>query len=384
MRIKATIKVTFKAMIVQWKQLLLVYALFPLLLSLVMGYFQKDTFRPEVSLDKINITIVDEDNSKSSQGFKELFQAEGIKDLFNLSEKGDYVITIPKGYEENLASLKDSTIKVDEKKRASRTNEAIVRTIINQYGESLTESLIISNKINEMTLADKEKLFNEVTSSINSLGAKSALKTNIIQGERTLSSFENQAASMMSYMLFMMIMGCVGGYHLDKENGSFKRLMSTPITKATFFNLDLLIFFLSSFIYGFIYIITFRIAGLAFKGINPMNIIAILAAQSLLVASLAGLMIAFLGKQNSNIIIILFMYFEIIFGGAFIPIKDITNKVFAFLTRFAPGNVLTQAYKNCILFNSFHSISKYLAIIILISISAYAVSILKVRIRWEE
>ncbi|WP_055666950.1 ABC transporter permease [Desnuesiella massiliensis] len=384
MRIKATIKVTFKAMRAQWKQLLLVYAIFPLLLSLVMGYFQKDTFRPEVSLDKINLTIVDEDKSKSSQGFKELFQAEGIKDLFNISEKGDYVITIPKGYEDNLINLKDMDIKVDEKKRVSRTNEAIVRIIINQYGESLTESLIISNKINEMTLKDKEKLFNEVTNSINSLGAKSALKTNIIQGERTLSSFENQAASMMSYMLFMMIMGCVGGYHLDKENGSFKRLMSTPITKETFFNLDLLIFFLSSFIYGLIYVATFRIAGLAFKGTNPMNIIAILAAQSLLVTSLAGLMIAFLGKQNSNIIIILSMYFEIIFGGAFIPIKDITNKVFALLTRFAPGNVLTQAYKNCILFNSFQSIIKYLSIMILISIGAYAISILKVKIKWEE
>jgi ABC-2 type transport system permease protein len=384
MRIKATIKVSFKGIIAQWKTVLLVYAIFPLILSIAMGYMLKDVFRPDTTIDKINITVIDEDNSKSSQNFIRLFKNEGIKELFYLTKKGDYVLTIPKGYENSISSFKEATIKVDEKERASRSNEIIIKSILSQYGKSLTEAITISNKIEALNVQDKEKILNEVISNLNRVSAQSALNTNIMKGERTLSSFENQAASMMTFMVFIMVLGCVGAYHLDKENGSFKRLLSTPITKATFFKLDLLIFFISSFIYGLAYILTFRIAGLAFKGINPINILAILIGQSLLITALSGLIIAFFSKQTSTIVVVIFMYFEIIFGGAFIPVKEITNQVFTMLSKFSPGNVISGAYKNCILFNSFDKIVPYLLIMLLVSTLVYIISILKVKIRWEE
>lgn len=384
MRIKATIKVTFKAILAQWKQVLLVYALFPLLLSFIMGYVQKDIFRPEVTRDKINITIIDEDNSKSSQGLKELFSAEEIKDLFKVSDKGDYIITIPKEYENNLIGLKDTTINIDEKKDISRDNELIIKAILDQYGKSLTESIVIANKIEQLDLQDKEKVFKEVKSNLEKALGTSALKTNLMKGERALSSFENQAATMMSFMLFSMILSCVAGYHLDKENGSFKRLLSTSITRATFFNLDLLIFFLSSVIYGAIYIISFRLLGFAFKGVNPLNIIAILIGQSLMVTAIAGIMIAFFKKDNANLVLVVFMYFQIIFGGGFVPLKDMTSKVFLTLSKFAPGNIITEAYKSCMIFNSFDKIYVNLIAMILFSVVIYSISILKIKIRWEE
>ncbi|MBC8059724.1 MAG: ABC transporter permease [Clostridiaceae bacterium] len=384
LRIKASIKVTFKGIFAQWKFILLVYAILPLLLSITMGYFQKGIFQPETTIDKINIRIIDEDNSKTSQAFIEVFETEGLKKLFNLTNKGEYVLTIPKGYEDSISKLKETTIRVDEKERTSRSNEIIIKSIVNQYGKSVTETLIISNKIEALNIQDKEKIFNEVISSLTRISGENALKTNILKGERTLNSFENQAASMMTFMLFIIVMGCVGAYHLDKENGCFRRLISTPITKATFFNLDLLIFFISSFIYGLIYILSFRVTGLAFKGINPINILAILTGQSLLITALSGLVIAFLSKQNSNIVVIIFMYFQIIFGGAFIPIKEVSSEVFTLLSKFSPGNVISNAYKQCILFNSFEKLVPYLLIMLIVSIVIYIISILKVKIRWEE
>lgn len=381
MKVKATIKVTVKALLAQWKQVLLMYAVFPLLLIGVMGYFQRDLYKPETKIDAINISIVDEDKSDVSKNFISLLSSDELKNLFNVSDNGDYIINIPKNYEKDLLQFKDTTITIDEKNRVSRQNEVIIKSLIEQYGKGLTESLIVNNNID---LRDNEEIINKITATLKSINETTSIKSNKIEAERVLTSFENQSASMMTFMLFTIIMGCVAGYHLDKENGSFKRLMSTAITKQTFFKLDLLIFFMSSFVYGSIYVIVSRIAGFAFKGVSLINIIVLLSVQSILITALSGLIIAFLSKKVSQIVIILFMYFQIIFGGGFIPLKEISNKVFLTIAKFSPGDIITDAYRKCMLFNSIKDISTELILMLAISIAAYLISITKVRLRWEE
>ncbi|MEW8955986.1 MAG: hypothetical protein AB2369_05595, partial [Clostridium sp.] len=152
MRVKATIIISLKALASQWKQVLLIYAIFPLVLSLFMGYTQRDVFNPEVNMDKINITIIDEDNSNISKGFKDLFLSEGIKELFNITEEGDYIFTIPEGYEANILAFKDTTINVEEKERVSRNNEIIIKTIASEYGKKLTEAMMISSNIDKLNV----------------------------------------------------------------------------------------------------------------------------------------------------------------------------------------------------------------------------------------
>lgn len=110
MKVKATIKVTVKALLAQWKQVLLMYAVFPLLLIGVMGYFQRDLYKPETKIDAINISIVDEDKSDVSKNFISLLSSDELKNLFNISDNGDYIINIPKNYEKDLLQLKDTTI----------------------------------------------------------------------------------------------------------------------------------------------------------------------------------------------------------------------------------------------------------------------------------
>lgn len=384
MRVKATIKVIVKGVISQWKQVLLMFAIFPLIMAVIMSNFQKDEFRPEVAINKINISIVDKDNSKTSNNFKELFNEKGLKEIFNVADKSEYEIVIPKGYESSLINRKESTIEVNEKKRVSRNNELIIKSVIEQYGKSLTETMIISKRIQDMSIEDKDKLFNEVINNINKNSSTTAIKGNIIQGQRVLTAFENQASTLMTLMVFSIIMSCIAGYNMDKENGSNKRLLSTPMTKCNFFNLDILLFFIASLIYSLVYILAFRITGLAFKGVSILNMTAIVICQSLLIASVAGIIIAFFGKKAANIIVIIFMYIHIIFGGGFIPLKDIDNNMFLTISKFSPGNIISEAYRNCMLFNSFNTISKYLIIMIVISLILYSLSILKVKMGWED
>ncbi|WP_027624038.1 ABC transporter permease [Clostridium lundense] len=384
MRVKATIKVIVKGVISQWKQVLLMFAIFPLIMSLIMSNFQKDVFRPEVTINKINISIVDKDNSKTSYNFKELFNEKGLREIFNVTSKSEYEIVIPKGYESNLINRKESTIEVNEKKRVSRNNELIIKSVIEQYGKSLTETMIISKKIKDMSIEDKDKLFNEIINNINKNLSKTSIKENIIQGQRVLTAFENQSATMMTLMVFSIILSCIAGYNMDKENGSNKRLLSTPMTKYNFFNLDVLLFFITSLIYALVYILAFRIPGLAFKGVSVLNMTAIVICQSLLIASTSGIIIAFFGKKTATTVAILLMYTHIIFGGGFIPVKDIDNKVFLTISKCSPGNIISEAYRNCILFNSFNTISRYLIIMIVVSVILYSLSILKIKMGWED
>lgn len=384
MRIKATIIVSFKMMVSQWKQMLLMYSIFPLILSFLMGYFQRESFKPDMNMDKIKVTITDKDKSESSKSFMDFFNSEEMKRLFEVKDNGDYFITIPEGYEKSLSDMKETSIKIEEKERVSSGNEAIVRGVIDQYGKIITQGAVISNKIQALGTEDKDKLYKEIANKLSELTQKSSIKESILQGEATLTSYENQGASMITYFLILIIFSCVSGYHMDKENGSFKKLMSTPISRLNFFNLDLLIFFIYSFVYSLLYILTFRVAGIAFKGVNPILIFSLLVCQSLVVTAFAGLIIAFVSKKYSNIIMMLVMYFQIIFGGIFLPVKDVNSEIFTLAAKFAPGNLLAQAYRSCMLFNSFSRIEGYLGSMLLISIIAYLISMVKVKVRWEE
>ena len=141
-----------------------------------------------------------------------MFETKDLKEIFNVTDKAEYEITIPQGYEEDVTNLKETTIETNEKKRVSSINELIIKSVIEEYGKRLTETMVISNKINAMDIMDKEKLFNEVATNINKNSSVATLKQNIIKGERVLTAFENQATSMMTFMVFTMIIMCIGGY----------------------------------------------------------------------------------------------------------------------------------------------------------------------------
>lgn len=384
MRILATIKATFKVMRIQWKSILLMYSIFPLLLCLFMGYTQKDLFRPDINIDKVNVNIVDKDNSEASKNFVKIFASSEMKRLFNVKKDSDYTITIPKDYEKNISSLKNADIDVTAKNDNTNNGDIIIKSIIKEYGKSLSESVIILGKINNMNVNDKQKLFADISEKINITVNKSAIKNKILKGQRTLTSNENEAASMSAYMIFMTILGFSAGHQLEKENGTLKRFLSTPITRASYFNLDLVVFFITSLGYGGIYIITMRLFGIAFKGTNPLIIILILLGQSMLAAAIGGFLIAFFNKKTATAIMMLLMYFEIIFGGAFIPSQTFTDSIFVTLRQYTPGTIITKAYKYCILFNSFNKIIWFVLTMLIVAAIVYLISIFKVKLRWEE
>lgn len=384
MRVLATLKVCFKALRVQWKSMLLMYSIFPLIMCLFMGYTQKDLYRPDTNIEKINVSFNDKDNSDTSRALIKLFETKDLKKLFTIKKDSDYTIVIPKGYEKNLSQSKNVNIDINANKDNSNSGDIIIKSVLNEYGKGISQSSIISNKIEELSINDKEKIYKNVSEEINKASEKTAIQNKILNGQKTLTANENEAASMASYMIFMIILSFSASHNLEKENGTFKRFLSTPITRLSYFNLDLFSFFITGLMCGGLYLITMRVFNIGFIGTNPFLIIFILIAQSILSAAIGGLLIAFLNKTVSTAIMLVLMYFEVIFGGAFIPSKEFTNSVLVTLSKVTPGTVITKAYKYSILFNSFDKIIGLVLIMLVTSVIVYLISIIKVKISWEE
>ncbi|OPJ55721.1 ABC transporter permease [Clostridium oryzae] len=384
MKAGAIIKNTLKAHLAEWKELVLIYAVFPLVLIMVISFFYKSVYNPDTKIRRININFTDYDNTKTSSQFINMFRENNMKDIFSIKEKGDYEIIIPKNYEKNITLLKPSTIKIIENKETSRSNEAIIKSIISEYGKKITELATISDKVNKLNVVDKEKIYKKITQRVSKNNADNSIDKHILKGQKHLSSYEEQGTSTISFMVMLMIMGCAASYYKDKESGYYKRVMSAPISKLQYFIINSGIFFISSFICGALYITTILVFKIAFTIDNLPNLLIILISQSLLVSSVASLFVAFFSKNVSNFVMVLLMYYQIIFGNTFIPVKILSNKMFVLMTKFSPGSIISNTYRSCLISNSFFSVINYSAIVLTISVIVYAVSIIKVKIRWGE
>ncbi|AAK78843.1 ABC-2 type transport system permease protein [Clostridium acetobutylicum] len=349
MRARIISTLTMKGLFVGWKQIVLLYAIFPLSICFVMSYFSKGVYKVEEN--KVGITIVDKDNSKVSHDFKDIFNRKDMRRFFKLSKKGDYSITLKKGKNKNSLY-----VVVDEKKQVSEHNKELIKSVIKNYNEEVKSKDIFNIEI---------------------------IQTKSVNNEKSISSYESEAATIITYIMIIMIMSCSKAHYLEKENGMFKRMMSMPLTKINIFNYYILIYFVYGFCLGMLYIAAFMIAKFAFFNINFINLIVLLIGQSLIVASASGFFIVFLKKNSANVILTTLLLIETCLGGGFIP-KVKANTVFIGFMKFEPLKFVSEAYKNIITYNSLGNIEKNLIIMVVVSFVLYIISLAKVKVSWEE
>ena len=388
MKLKAFIKLLLKRLVREAHIYIISFAIFPIVLSAMYGYFQKELFSPSNEMNKINIYIKDEDNSSLSKGLNDFLVSDNMKQILEINkdkEKAKFEVIIPKGYEESAISSKDFQIKVNQKDDKAKYSAAIISSIIDKYNGELQQQVLIKNKINEMNLSnsEKEELLKKTSEKIYAAYGANAIKNSVIPEEKALSSFQYYSVSIFSFMFIVSIMSLVGDYYKEKETGIFNRIISSSLSKLQYFNYSLVTFFIFAIIINTIYILTYRLTGLSFKG-SPMLLILIIIAKSLLEASVAGIVIAFFKqKKHALLFLQLFIMLAVTLGGAFVPMDRIASGIILKLNAYIPNVLIINVFKNFLLYNSFSSIKGYLAIFILMSIALYGISIMKIRLKWE-
>lgn len=389
MKLKAFTKLTVKSMLMNFLPLVLTFSIFPMFLSCVIGYFQKDQFTPSVDMPIMSVHIVDEDDSIQSRNLKQFLNNDQIKSIIEIKEEekdARYELIIPKGYENSLKLSTDSPIIINTKDKGSQSMGTMLGDIIDKYNEEVSQSMYIRKSIdgNNISAKEKEEIFNTVNNEIYQVYNTNSIKNTIVTTKRSLSSYEHFSITFLSYMFIMVIMSMVAGEDSQKENGVYNRIMSTSITEVEYFKYNMITSYMFIVFLNCLYVFTYRIAGLSFQGSIPLLILIILT-QSLLATALTGFVLEFFKKKIGLSILNALMIIQLVIGVGYLPLQKIGNGFLAKIaTDYAPDVLIARAYRNYLIYNNLDSIKTNLLLISLISVVILLVCTLKVKLKWGE
>ncbi|MDS1002768.1 ABC transporter permease [Clostridium sporogenes] len=392
MRLKAFIKLTLRSVLRELPIMIFTFAIFPIVLSSLYGYFQKDMFNPKNEIDKIAIYIEDRDNSKLSNEFIKFLGSNELNEFIDIKkskEKAIEEVIIPKGYEKGIIGDKEIIIKISERKKDKEVVSKILKELIDNYTREVKNNFTIENNINKMDISKekKELLLKETSEDITRIYKKDAIKNSIVKSTRNLTSYEYYSVSILSFMFIVTIILLCNRYYEDKRKGIFQRTLSTSISKVQYFNYSLVSWYIFAVLFNSIYILSYRLLGLSFKG-NIGLLLLIILAKSFLEVTLSSIVISFFKEQKmATIFLNTIVIISVSLGGVFYPLEKVINsfnKIFRIISDFAPNVLIIKTYKSFLIYNSFEAIKYYLIIFIIISIILYSISFLKVSIKWGD
>lgn len=390
MKLLAFLKVTLKSIVKELPIFVLTFAVYPIVLALVMGVIQKDMFTPVINDPIFSVIVVDEDNTRESKNLITFLESEDISKVLTIvtddNDKYDYTLRIPQGYEESLLGKRTVAIKVEAEEKSSTSMGNILVNIVDRYNTEVSQGLIIQNNIESlnMTPESSEKLTNEVYTILNNAYSTSSINTNIHNVKRALNSYEYYSITFLNFTFIMLLIAVINSDSLEREIGVYNRIMSTSITRLQYFNYGFMSTYLQIAIASLIYIGAYRISGLSFKG-SVILLLMISLAQSLLVTSLGSLIITIFKKKYGLLLVQLYMIYQVLFGGMLGPLdKWSSNAIFKTFAKFKPDVLITNSYKNYILYNNLSTISNYLLALIGISFGLYLINVLAIKMKWGE
>nr|WP_205610049.1 ABC transporter permease [Clostridium sporogenes] len=368
------------------------FAIFPIVISSLYGYFQKDMFNPKNEIDRIVIYVEDKDNSKLSNEFIKFLGSNGLEkfiDMKKSKEKAIEEVVIPKGYEKSAIEDKKIAIKINEREKDKEVFSKILKDLIDNYNKEMKNNLTIGNNINKMDISKEKKdlLVKEISEDIIKIYKKDAIRNSIVKSTRNLTSYEYYSVSILSFMFIVTIMSLCNGYYEEKKKGIFQRTLSTSISKVQYFNYSLVSWYIFAVLFNSIYVLSYRLLGLSFKG-NIGLLLLIVLTKSLLEVAISSIVIAFFKEQKMaaiflNTVIII----SVSLGGVFYPLEKVINsfnKIFRVISDFAPNVLIMKTYKTFLIYNSFGAIKYYLITFILISMVLYSISLLKINMKWGD
>ncbi|NFJ10581.1 ABC transporter permease [Clostridium botulinum] len=392
MMLKAFVKLRLKSVFRELPIMIFTFAIFPIVLSSLYGYFQKDMFSPKNEIDKIAICIEDKDNSKLSNEFIKFLGSNELKKFIDIKknkEKAIEEVIIPKGYEKSIIEDKEIAIKIDEREKDKEVSSKILKDIIDNYNKELKNNLTIGNNINKMDIPKEKKdlLVKEISKDITKIYKKDAIRNYIVKSTRNLTSYEYYSVSILSFMFIVTVMSLCNRYYEEKKKGIFQRTLSTSISKTEYFNYSLISWYIFAVLFNSIYVLSYRFLGLSFKG-NIGLLLLIVLTKSLLEVAISSVVIAFFKEQKMAVIFLnTVLIISVSLGGVFYPLEKVINsfnKIFRAISNFAPNVLIIKAYKSFLIYNSFEAIKYYLITFILVSMVLYSVSLLKINIKWGD
>lgn len=388
MKLLAYLKIALKGIIREFPAFLLSYAMYPVILALVMGYVQKDMFVPVINDPILSIIIVDEDNTTESQNLILFLNSEELSKVITVepstSEKFDYTLRIPKGYKDSLEGKKFTSVKVEAEEKSPTSLGNILVNIVDKYNIEISQGLVIEKSIenNSLPKEEKDKLVSEINTILNKVYTTDSIKSSIYDVRKSLDSYEYFSISFLNFAFIMFIMAVIAGDALEKENGLYNRIMSTSITRFQFFNYGLISNYFTMIVINLMYVLAYRLTRLSFQGSLTLLLLIILI-QSLMITIIGTLISTVFKKKYGLPLVQIFLVFQLILGGMIGPLDKLHgNKIFVFFSKYKPDILISNTFRNYIINDNLSSISNYLLIMLGISFLLYIINTVIIQMKW--
>lgn len=388
MKLLAYLKIQIKGIVREFPVFFLAYAMYPIILALLMGFIQKDMFTPIINDPIFSIIIIDEDNTDESQGLIAFLSSEELAKVMtvksHMDEKFDYTLRIPRGYKESLEGKTLASVIVDAEEKARTSLGNILVNMVDKYNIEISQRLVIKRNIENNSLPKeiKDALASEINTILNKVYLQDSIENNIYKVNKSLNSYEYFSVSFLSFAFIMFIIAIIAGEAMGKEIGLYNRIMSTAISRFEYFNYELMSNYFTMIVINIMYVFSYRFTRLSFQGSLSLLLLIVLA-QSLMITMIGTLISTIFKKKYGLPLVQIYLIFQVVLGGMIGPLdKWNGNKVFVFFAKYKPDILITNTFRNYIINGNLSSISNYLLIMLGVSLGLYLVNIVIVQMKW--
>lgn len=351
MKLFMHLKITFKGMIKNGAVTLTMFILFPIILAGFMGFINDSIGSNPLKLKQLDIKVIDEDNSSSSESLISFLKNEEMKELIEVTDKGDADLIISKGYEESLLNREVNNIKITERDKGHMVITTL-KVILDKYHKNMYVSIAGGN------LED-----------LNNIISAEVIENTMIDYNEDQSSYEIMASNMSAFVISMLILTFIQGSYADISKNLDRRIKATPISGVRYFIYDYIALFCYSFSIILCYSMFFRFTGIAFRG-NPLSLIAIVTISSALVSSLSKFVYHIFGEVYGKVI-----------GFALFILPVIGMEMFSgqanVISKLAPTHYIAKAFEIFNLNGSIAEVQNELLIILGASFLLFIIVVIK-------
>lgn len=353
MRLLYYIKTTLKGMVSSGAITLVYFIGFPIILAGFMGFVQNTAHDTPLKLKSLNIQIADEDNSEMSKNLIEFLNSNDMKDVVKVVDsKPEAEIIIPEGYEKDLLSLNKGEVIINKKEEGYNAITNTLKIILDKYHQSIYVSLSGGS-----------------TEELNKITGTSIIEEEIIDLPKTANTFETTVASMLGFVISMLIFSSIQSGYTDISMNLEKRINSTPLTRVQILLYEASALLVYSFIIIAGYVLFFRIAGMGFEG-NIIGLMILVITASILVVGTVKLIEILFGAKYGRILGGLVFILPIIGGEVFMG----KGNTIALLT---PTHYLNNAFTLYNLNGNLEGAGKWILIVLSVSVASFLIAMIK-------
>lgn len=353
MRLFYYVKSTLKGLAANGVVTIAYFVLFPVLLAGFMGFMQSSIHENPLKLKNVKVKIINEDNSEMSKRLVSLLESKDMKELIKITDdKEEAELVIHSGYEESVISCKKSNLDINIKEEGKEQTINTIKVILDKYHQSLYVALSGGNQ-----------------EGLDRISGNETIKNIKIDTKESLSSYETISASMIGFVITMLIYSLINNNYADKSMNLDKRVKATPVTRRRFLYYDSISLVIYCSIIIASYVLFFRLTGISFRG-ETLDLGILVLSSAILVTTLSKCVNSFFGPKYGKLVgLVLFML-------PIIGMEMFTGEGNA-LASFAPTHYISKLFNLYNLNGNLSGVGQDIIMIFGVSVILFVITIIK-------